>query len=169
MKKTGVVTRLHPLLLLAESSYRRCKRDVAPAADPMSAPAKSIGEVQWSQPATKGDKPAPRSGHTITVRELRSVAPSPAPSNRLRSCSVCLTPSHCSRAILALQVVGDKPLTSWSVVSLGTQHTQAPTPPQTSAHVVRPLEIAPATRAKFVLLRERPVFAAATLAAAVRL
>ena len=86
-----VVTRLHPLLLLAESSYRRCKRDVAPAADPMSAPAKSIGEVQWSQPATKGDKPAPRSGHTITVRELRSVAPSPAPSNRLRSCSVCIT------------------------------------------------------------------------------
>ena len=82
---------------------------------------------------------------------------------------MCLTPSHCSRAILALQVVGDKPLTSWSVVSLGTQHTQAPTPPQTSAHVVRPLEIAPATRAKFVLLRERPVFAAATLAAAVRL
>ena len=70
---------------------------------------------------------------------------------------MCLTPSHCSRAILALQVVGDKPLTSWSVVSLGTQHTQAPTPPQTSAHVVRPLEIAPATRAKFVLLRERPV------------
>eukprot|EP00964_Phaeocystis_antarctica_P067730 scaffold40998_cov63-Phaeocystis_antarctica.AAC.4 len=88
MEKNRVVTRLHPLLLLAESSYRRCKRDVAPAADPMSAPAKSIGEVQWSQPATKGDKPAPRSGHTITVRELRSVAPSLAPSNRLRSCSV---------------------------------------------------------------------------------
>ena len=44
----------------------------------MSAPAKSIGEIQWSQPATKGDKPAPRSGHTITVRDLRSVAPSPA-------------------------------------------------------------------------------------------
>ena len=44
---------------------------------------------------------------------------------------MCASP--CSRAILALQVVGDKPLTSWLVVSLGTKYTQAPTPPQTPA------------------------------------
>lgn len=33
----------------------------------MAAQAKALGEIQWSQPATKGDKPSPRSGHTITV------------------------------------------------------------------------------------------------------
>ena len=70
----------------------------------MSAPAKSIGEIQWSQPATKGDKPAPRSGHTITVRALRSVAPA---LTRIRSgASVCALPS--SRRNFGMQVVGDK-------------------------------------------------------------
>ena len=33
----------------------------------MAAPAKQLGSVEWWQPATKGDKPPPRSGHTITV------------------------------------------------------------------------------------------------------
>lgn len=33
----------------------------------MAAPAKQLGAIEWTQPATKGDKPSPRSGHTITV------------------------------------------------------------------------------------------------------
>ena len=39
----------------------------------MSQQAKPLGEVSWVQPATKGDKPTPRSGHTITVTGDKAV------------------------------------------------------------------------------------------------
>lgn len=83
---------------------------------------------------------------------------------------MCASP--CSRAILALQVVGDKPLTSWLVVSLGTKYTQAPTPPQTPAPWagVRPLESASINYEQvFVCCAGAARLAAARLAASVRL
>lgn len=39
----------------------------------MSQQAKPLGEISWSQPAQKGDKPTPRSGHTITVAGEKAV------------------------------------------------------------------------------------------------
>ena len=33
----------------------------------MASQAKPLGTIQWSQPATWGDKPTPRSGHSITA------------------------------------------------------------------------------------------------------
>ena len=96
-----------------ESPARSAAQQLCRRSDPMSAPAKSIGEIQWSQPATKGDKPAPRSGHTITVRALRSVAPA---LTRIRSGAMCV-PYPLVAAISACRWLETRPLSSGAAES----------------------------------------------------